>query len=62
MARSFALQSGTERVAAQTLERARELKLEVHMLPAWYDIDDVEGLRRLHRMCIRRITLPSPPV
>jgi glycosyltransferase A (GT-A) superfamily protein (DUF2064 family) len=25
---------GTERVAAQTLERARELKLEVHMLPA----------------------------
>ena len=40
---------GTERVAAQTLERARELKLEVHMLPAWYDIDDVEGLRRLHR-------------
>ena len=21
----------------------------VNMLPAWYDIDDVEGLRRLHR-------------
>ena len=40
---------GTERVAAQTLERARELKLEVHMLPPWYDVDDVEGLRRLHR-------------
>ena len=38
----------TERVAAQTLERARELKLDVHMLPAWYDVDDVEGLRRLH--------------
>jgi uncharacterized protein len=37
----------TERVAAQTLERARELSLEVHMLPAWYDVDDVEGLRRL---------------
>jgi rSAM/selenodomain-associated transferase 1 len=34
----------TERVAAQALERARELKLEVHMLPAWYDIDDVQGL------------------
>jgi uncharacterized protein len=40
---------GTERVAAQTLERARELKLEVHMLPPWYDVDDVEGLRRLQR-------------
>jgi hypothetical protein len=39
---------GTERVAAQTLERARELKLDVHMLPPWYDVDDVEGLRRLH--------------
>ena len=39
---------GTERVAAQTLERAREMKLDVHMLPPWYDVDDVEGLRRLH--------------
>ena len=33
----------------QTLERARELKLQVHMLPAWYAVDDVEGLGRLHR-------------
>jgi uncharacterized protein len=39
---------GTERVAAQTLERARELKLDMHMLPPWYDVDDVDGLRRLH--------------
>jgi rSAM/selenodomain-associated transferase 1 len=38
----------TERVADQTLERAREIRLEVHRLPAWYDVDDVEGLRRLH--------------
>ena len=38
----------TERVAAQTLDRARELKLDVHMLPTWYDVDDVEGLRRLN--------------
>ena len=38
----------TERVAAQTLERAREIGLDVHMLPVWYDVDDVEGLRRLH--------------
>jgi len=39
---------GTARVAAQTLERAREIKLDVHLLPPWYDVDDVEGLRRLH--------------
>ncbi len=38
----------TERVAAQTLDRARELRLDVHMLPVWYDVDDVEGLRRLN--------------
>ena len=38
----------TERVAGQTLERAREIDLEVHKLPGWYDVDDIEGLRRLH--------------
>ncbi len=38
----------TESVAAQTLERAREIKLDVHVLPPWYDVDDGDGLRRLH--------------
>jgi uncharacterized protein len=38
----------TGRVAAQTLERAREIKLDVHVLPAWYDIDDIEDLDRLN--------------
>ena len=38
----------TGRVAAQTLERAREIGLDVHMLPVWYDVDDIEGLRRLN--------------
>jgi len=38
----------TEHVAEQTLERAREIGLEVHTLPAWYDVDDVDTLRRLH--------------
>jgi uncharacterized protein len=38
----------TERVAAQTLERAREIKLDVHLLPEWYDVDDIDCLRRLH--------------
>ncbi|MFY9895376.1 MAG: TIGR04282 family arsenosugar biosynthesis glycosyltransferase [Xanthobacteraceae bacterium] len=37
----------TERVAGETLERAREIGLDVHMLPVWYDVDDIEGLRRL---------------
>ena len=37
----------TERVAEQTRERAREIKLDVHLLPVWYDVDDAEGLRRL---------------
>ena len=34
----------TERVAAQTLARARELDLTVHHLPSWYDVDDVAAL------------------
>jgi len=38
----------TERVAAQTLARAREIALDVHILPLWYDVDDGDGLRRLH--------------
>lgn len=37
----------TERVAEQTLARAREIGLDVHMLPAWYDVDDVDALKRL---------------
>jgi rSAM/selenodomain-associated transferase 1 len=37
----------TERVAAQTLDRAREIGLEVHRLPVWYDVDDIESLQRL---------------
>ena len=30
----------TERVFEQTIERARELGVEVHILPTWYDVDD----------------------
>ena len=37
----------TEHVARQTLERAAELRLPVHVLPEWYDVDDVEALRLL---------------
>jgi rSAM/selenodomain-associated transferase 1 len=38
----------TSRVAAQTLARAGDIGLEVHRLPLWYDVDDIDGLRRLH--------------
>jgi rSAM/selenodomain-associated transferase 1 len=34
----------TSRVAEQTLERVRELGLEVHVLAPWYDVDDGEAL------------------
>jgi rSAM/selenodomain-associated transferase 1 len=39
----------TPEVLGQTLERARELALEVHLLPEWYDVDDQESLRLLCR-------------
>lgn len=32
----------------QTMERARELGLDVRLLPAWYDVDDLESLRWLY--------------
>ena len=38
----------SEQVAKQTLERAREIGLDVHRLPVWYDVDDIDGLRRLY--------------
>jgi uncharacterized protein len=37
----------TERVLEQTLERAREIGLDVELLPAWYDVDDAATLERL---------------
>jgi rSAM/selenodomain-associated transferase 1 len=37
----------TERVFDQTLERAREIGLNVHLLPKFYDVDDPVTLRRL---------------
>ena len=37
----------TERVAEQTIERVREIGVELEMLPTWYDDDDRPTLRRL---------------
>src|SRR5712672_4302633 len=38
----------TERVAEQTLERARDIGLDVHILSPWYDVDDLDALRMLN--------------
>jgi rSAM/selenodomain-associated transferase 1 len=38
----------TEHVARQTRDRAAEFGLPVYLLPAWYDVDDVNALRTLH--------------
>ncbi|HZH90938.1 MAG TPA: TIGR04282 family arsenosugar biosynthesis glycosyltransferase [Pyrinomonadaceae bacterium] len=38
----------TADVSKHTLERAREIDLEVKLLPAWYDVDDASTLCRLH--------------
>jgi hypothetical protein len=38
----------TNRVAEQTLQRGRELGLEMHVLAPWYDVDAAESLVRLH--------------
>jgi len=37
----------TGEVLTQTIERAREIDLDVELLPAWYDVDDASTLRRL---------------
>jgi len=39
----------TNQVFAQTLERITKAGLRPHLLPKWHDVDDVAGLRRLHR-------------
>ena len=59
----------TELVAAQTLERAAEIGLDVEVLPEWYDVDDACSLRMLcaefdeARSCsFRAATLHSAPL
>jgi rSAM/selenodomain-associated transferase 1 len=37
----------TERVLKQTIQRAREMEIPVHLLPTWYDVDDRLTLNRL---------------
>jgi rSAM/selenodomain-associated transferase 1 len=44
----------TAQVARQTRERAAEIGLDVHVLPEWYDVDDVASLRVLRGEVIGR--------
>jgi rSAM/selenodomain-associated transferase 1 len=37
----------TEHVLEQTIARARDVGLPVHLLPTWYDVDDRKTLQRL---------------
>ncbi len=41
-----AIDWSTERVLHQTLQRAEQLRMSVHLLPSWYDVDDLATLRR----------------
>ncbi len=49
----------TDRVAEQTFARAKEIGLDVEVLPAWYDIDDIEDLRLLSGQ-VRRMPARKP--
>jgi rSAM/selenodomain-associated transferase 1 len=44
-----AIDWSTERVLEQTIEAAREIDVQVHLLPTWYDVDDRRTLSRLCR-------------
>jgi hypothetical protein len=57
----------TEHVARQTLERAAEIGLAMHVLPEWYDVDDVDSLRMLRSEIVERRSFsprlrPNPAV
>src|SRR5256885_6927864 len=49
----------TERVFEQTKQRARELNLEVSLLPTGYDVDDAATLRRLCDELLSRKSTPD---
>lgn len=55
----------TSRVLAQTVTRAREIKLPVTLLPPWFDVDDEKTLRQLCDELFPRNgkhPMPSAPV
>ena len=50
----------SDRVLAETLARAREIALDVSLLPMWYDVDDSATLERLRREVIGGNGFTSP--
>ncbi len=55
----------TSRVLSQTIARAKEIRLPVTVLPAWFDVDDAATLRQLcYELFARngRHATPSDPV
>lgn len=46
----------TPHVYGQTLERARQLDLQVHSVPEWYDVDEPDDLERL---CTEMASAPA---
>jgi uncharacterized protein len=50
----------TEHVTRQTLERAAEVGVHMHVLPAWYDVDDVESLKLLQAELFDRLSFAAP--
>lgn len=52
----------TERVFGQTLARAAEIGLPVHVLPPWYDVDDAQALRLLHGELIAGVPFGATPL
>lgn len=51
----------TEKVSQQTIDRATELQLDVHLLPAWFDVDDRGTLERLCESLLQSPTGQSAP-
>ena len=51
----------SEKVLKQTMDRARELHLDVHLLAPWFDVDDRFSLQRLCESLLRPHSKQSAP-
>ena len=52
----------TEHVARQTMERAAEIGLPMHLLPEWYDVDDAASLATLRGELVDGVLFADGPV
>ena len=51
----------TEKVLKQTMDRAAEIDLDVHILPTWFDVDDRVTLQRLCESLLNPVFDESAP-